>query len=191
MNGVGNMRLLFAVLAALVLLLFGCTGVPQEKYDALKASCDKENADAAAALAKEQAKSSDLQLKLSNCKAEGDAGKLVIQNQERQIADLKNDSGILAAARAAAEKISLYNALRGYYDDAFGPGKIANSYKLNRVEGQLNSISDAQLSALWQKVRYCQSSTECDNAKAGFTKAIDGRIAAAALGVVDIVGKQE
>jgi len=177
-------------LSALLLLLSGCIGVPQEKYDALKASCDNERGDAAASLEKEQVKTSELQGRLSNCQAGSDADNLVIRTQEGQIAALKADSSLLLDAKGKAGKIEQLKLLRAYYDEAFGPGKIANSYKFNRIDAQAASLADTELYNIWKSVRNCQSSTECDNAKANFIKAIDSRVAAIAFEIVDIVNRK-
>jgi hypothetical protein len=177
-------------LAAIIILLFGCTGVPQEKYDAMLASCDKDKAELSASVEKEQVKSSELQGRLGNCQAGSDADKLVIRTQESQIAALKTDSEILLTAKEKAGRIGQLKLLRTYYDDAFGPGKIPNAYKLNRIGNQANSLSDIELYATWKSVRNCQSSTGCDTAKADFVKAIDSGITAVAFEIVDIVNKK-
>ncbi|MEM2138002.1 MAG: hypothetical protein QW568_02850 [Candidatus Anstonellaceae archaeon] len=184
------MKQAIIILIAALLLLFGCTGVPQEKYNTLKESCDREKAELSASAEKEQVKSSELQGRLSNCQAGSDADKLVIRTQESQIAALKADSSLLLDAKGEADKIGQLRLLRTYYEEAFGPGKIANSYKLNRIDAQTASLSDTELYNIWKSVRNCQSSTECDTAKANFIKAIDTRITAIAFRIVDIVNRK-
>ena len=100
---------------------------------------------------------------------------------------LRTEAGALAQARQKAEEIAAYELALQYYNDAFGPGKVLNTYRLNRIDTQVRSLPDAQLLVLWNAVRNCGGLTDCDNAKAAFTSAIQGKKNALALQIVEIV----
>ncbi len=178
--------LAFALVAALV-LLFGCIGVPQEKYDALKASCDSDKAALSSSLEKEQSQNALLGKNLDKCNAERAADGQMISDRDSQIASLNADEAVLLAARAKADKIGQYQLALTYYNDAFGPGKIANTVRLNRIEAQVSSLSDPALYTIWKSVRNCQGITDCESARSKFTSAINSTISSLALQIVDVV----
>lgn len=178
-------RLLAYVLP--LVLLSGCTGVSQEKYDGLKSQCDSEKADLNAQLSSRDSRVIELTGKISECNSQKQTMDAIIRTKDLEVASLKNDSGILASARAKAGRIAQYELLAAYYNDAYGPGKIANSVRLNRIDAQAAKLNDAPLYASWTAVRNCGGITDCGSAKDNFTKAIDSRISSLAFEIADIV----
>ena len=170
-------------------LLFGCVlgGVPQKDYDALKASCASDREASAAALQSEQAKSEDAAQRLDACMGSNSALNSRIALKDSEITGLQADKAVLDAARQKTGQIAACGLALQYYNDAFGPGSIANTYRLNRIDTQVGSLSDQNLSALWSAVRNCGASTDCANARAAFVSGIQGRENAIALQVVGMV----
>ncbi len=177
---------LFAVAAALI-LLFGCTGVSQEKYDALKSQCEQEKKTLSDSVATQKARAESADAKLGVCNNQRAADALVLESNQEENGRLKVDSLTLSQAREKTGKIAQYNQALAYYNDAFGPGKIPNSVKLNRLETQLNLLSDKELYAAWKLVKNCDSSTDCSRDKTNFTGTADAGISALAAEVVGIV----
>ncbi len=173
-------------IAALV-LLFGCIGVSQEKYDGPKAQCDSEKADLSAQLSSKDSRVIELTGKISECNSQKQTMDAVIRTKDMEIAVLKNDSKVLASARAKAGRIAQYKLLITYYNEAYGPGKIANSVRLNRIDAQAASLNDTPLYASWKALRNCDGILNCDSSNAAFTKAIDSRINSLAFEIADIV----
>lgn len=178
-------RLLMGIVA--LALLFGCTGVPQEKYDSLKSQCDSEKIDLNARLLSGDSRANELAAKISECNSQKQSMDAAIRAKDAEMALLRNDSGILASARAKAGRIAQYNLVTAYYLDAYGPGKIPNSVRLNRIDAQAASLNDAALYASWKAVRNCSGIVDCENAKSAFTKAIDSRISGIESEIADIV----
>jgi hypothetical protein len=173
--------------AMAALLLFGCIGVPQQQYDALKSSCDSDKAGITSALNASEARIGDLTQQKSDCEQNRLALSQAMDSQGAQINALKNDSATLSLARNKAAVIAQYRLVRTYYDDAFGPGKVANFARLNTVEQQVGSLNDTQLMASWKAVRYCQGLTDCADAEAAFTAMIDDKVTQIALNIAEIV----
>ena len=181
------MRYLLLYLAAILLLLSGCTGVSQEKYDTLKSQCDSDKTDLNARLSSQDSRVNELTSKISECNSQKQKMDAAIRAKDAQMALLRNDSEILASARAKAGRIAQYDLVTAYYLDAYGPGKIPNSVRLNRIDAQAASLNDNQLYASWTAVRNCGGITDCGSSKAAFIKTIDSRISAIALEIAEIV----
>ena len=128
------MKILFALIAAVV-LLFGCTAsVPQEKYNALSATCEKAKSDSASALASEVAKTSAANGKLSACTDEKASLESLVTVREQENEGLRAQAAVLDAARAKTGLAAEYNATVAYYMDAYGPGKIINTANRKRID---------------------------------------------------------
>lgn len=187
-----TMRKLFALIA-LVALLYGCTGsgVTQEKYDALSASCAKAKADDASALATEVAKTAAANARLSTCTAEKQSLDALLSMREQENEALGAEAAVLARARARTDLAAQYNITEAYYLEAFGPGKLPNTARLKKIDTQVASLNDSALLALWKSVKNCQGISDCDNAKAKFIPYIAGRITTLRLEAAAIVGTRQ
>lgn len=173
------------VLAAAVMLLSGCIGVPQEKYDSLKSSCDAQQADAAVALAAEKAKTAQVNSKLSDCTAAKQALESLLASGSAECNALKNDSVVLAAIREKTALIAKYESAVQYYNDCYGPGQIPNTYKYNRMDVHLLSF-DRNLYSLWGGVKGCDGVVACDAAKLKFLSSINASISSLSLQAVQL-----
>ena len=188
-----NCRQNFAILSLLIAalaLLFGCTQtVPQEKYDSLAAACAQQNATLQAGLSNAQAALAGAQGSLSDCVAGKQAQDQLIADKDNEIALLHLDSDVLAHARQKTTAIEDYNNLTSYYNDAYGPGKIINTAKLNRIDAQVRMLNDSSLSSSWADLRGCQTSYSCDVAKTAFVATIKSNIALLDAQVAAIVAQ--
>lgn len=188
-----NCRQNFAILSLLIAalaLLFGCTqGVPQEKYDSLAASCAQQNATLQGEISSANSAVENAQAGLSDCVAGRQAAEGLIDAKDAEIALLRNESDILAAARQKTAAISQYDTLMVYYNDAYGVGAILNTAKLNRISAQVALLGNAALSSSWDGVKGCQTSSGCDNAKAAFLAEIDAAVALLNAQVAAIVAE--
>ena len=185
------MSKMFALIALVSLaLLFGCagSGVPQEKYDELSASCSRAKSDASSALSAETAKTSSATARLSACIGEKQSLESLVEVRERENGALRAEEAVLAKARAKMDLAAQYNATAGYYLDAFGPGKVPNTARIRKIDEQATLLHDSALSALWQDVKACQGITGCDTAKAKMVPYIEGRATALMLEAAAIVG---
>ncbi len=182
------MKTLLVLASALLLLLSGCIGVPQEKYDALKTQCDQEKQGLQTIVDAQRARADGAEEKLSDCSTGKDADRLALKASEERVASLEKDLKVLEAAKKKAETAQQYRLALEYYNDAFGPGKVPNNYRLTRIETQVASLSDAALSLAWKSVRNCESSSECDSAKKDFTSKINAKVNSLALEIADIIG---
>jgi len=185
------MRSNIALIAVVSLaLLFGCAGssVPQEKYDALAASCSKAKNESAASLSSQIAKTNDANSQLSSCTAQRQSLEAAQSVMERQNSELQAQADVLAAARVKTDMMGQYALAQQYYLDAYGPDKIINSARLRRIEAQVALLGDAGLSTAWYNVRDCQTITECGTAKAKFLPYISNRTNELAVEVAAIVG---
>jgi len=180
------MRFLLALAAALA-LLFGCIGVPQEKYDALKSSCEQEKKDLTLAAEAAQSQLAGLNSRLSSCTSSKEGIESLLKGKESELEAANARLSVLDRAKEKAGAVASVQALQAYYNDAFSPGKIVNSIKISRIEQQLALINDASLTAGWKRVINCGSLSECDNAKANFTAQLDAKISQLALETVSIV----
>jgi hypothetical protein len=182
-----NMRAIIALIAAFA-LLYGCTAsVPQEKYDALAATCQKASDDAAIALNSEVAKSSSASSQLSACSAEKRSLESLLAVKERENDLLKADAAVLDAARVKTNLMAQYDLAMEYYLDAFGPGKVPNNARMNKIDAQVASLSDSGLAAAWLAVKNCQSVSECDNAKAAIIPYVEAQKEKLAIEAASIV----
>ena len=187
-----HMKMLFALIALVSLvLLFGCTGngVPQEKYDALSASCENAKATAAASLASEETKAASANARLSACMTEKQSLESLLTSREQENEALRAEAAVLADAREKTGLARQYNATMEYYLEAFGPGKVPNTVRLKKIDTQVASLNDSALAALWQSMKNCQGISSCENAKAAFISHIDSRIMALEIEAAAIVGK--
>jgi len=182
-----NANIVIILLVSLA-LLFGCTGeVPQEKYDALAASCEKAKNESFAALSAENARTSLANSKLSACTGEKQALAAALAITDEENARLKADAAILAQARTITSVISEYDLAAEYYLNAFGPNKIPNTARIKMIDSQVNSLNDSGLAAVWENVKNCQTGTDCANAKAKVVPYIDNQTAKLAVDAADIV----
>lgn len=184
-----SMRTLLIAIAALA-LLFGCVGdsVPQEKYDALSASCDKAKSDAASALA-EQKNSADLAgARLATCNSNSMSLEQLLAAKEQENEALAADAAVLAEAREKTDLIAQYELALEYYLDAFGPGKLPNTARMNKIDAQVALLNDSGLEAAWIGVKNCQGITGCDTAKAKMAPYISNQTQKLALEAAAIVG---
>ncbi|MFA6328427.1 MAG: hypothetical protein WCY41_03205 [Candidatus Micrarchaeia archaeon] len=184
------MRKIFALIA-LAVLLFGCTGngVPQEKYDALSASCEKAKADAASSLAGEMAKTGAANSRLSACTEEKQSLEELLTVREQENGELREEKAVLDSARAKMALAEQYNITMKYYLEAFGPGKVPNTLRLKKIDTQASSLNDSAIMGLWSNVKNCQGISGCDDAKEKFTAYIGGKITLLKLEAAAIVGK--
>jgi len=191
MAEMANMNATIALIAIVSLaLLFGCagSGVPQEKYDALAASCAKAKNESASALSSQIAKTSAANSQLSSCTEEKQSLEGLLSVNEQEIESLKVDAAVLASARAKTDAIAQYGLASQYYLDAFGPGKVPNTARMKKIEEEVASLNDTGLMSIWLEVKMCQSITDCDNAKAKFVPYADSQIAKLAVDAAAIVG---
>jgi len=186
-----NMNANIALIAIVSLaLLFGCagSGVPQEKYDSLSASCSKAKNDSAAALSDEASRTSLANARLSTCTGEKQSLETLLTVREQENEALRAEAAVLAKARAKIAIAEQYDLAEEYYLEAYGPGKLPNTVRLKKIDTQVDSLNDSALRSLWLNVKNCQGITDCDNAKAKFIPYIDGRITALKLEAAAIVG---
>ena len=186
-----SMRLTFALIALVSLaLLFGCagSGVPQEKYDALAASCDMAKNEAASALSAQIAKTSAANSQLSSCTAQKQSLEGEQAVMEQQNSALQAQADVLAKAREKMDWAGQYNLAAAYYLDAFGPGKLPNTARMNKIDVQVALLNDAGLAAVWNGVKNCQGITGCANAKAKVIPYIGNQTQKLALDAAAIVG---
>ena len=171
-------------------LLFGCagSGVTQEKYDSLSASCSKAKNDSAAALSAEVAKTSAANARLSTCTEEKQSLETLLTVREQENEALRAEAAVLAKARVKTDLAGQYNLTVAYYLEAYGPGKVPNTARLKKIDTQVNSLNDSALKSLWLNVKNCQGISDCDSAKAKFIPYIDGRMTALKLEAAAIVG---
>ena len=173
------MKYILLLIAALA-LLFGCpgnTGVAQEKYDALAAQCAQQNTTMQGEIAAAKSALAGTQGTLSDCVAGKQALDQLIGEKDNEIALLRIDSDALARARQKTAIIGAYGNLTSYYNDAYGPGKIPNTAKLNRIGAQAALLDDSALLSLWGNLRDCQTSSACDAAKTAFVAKINANVA--------------
>ena len=186
-----NAGSLLLLCALSLFLLFGCIGtVPQKDYDALKASCAQEKQDLQSQLSAENAKGSDAANRLSDCLSSSGALAAKIAAKDAEIYRLRGEELVLNQARGKAALYSGYGIALQYYNETYGPGSIPNTYRLNRLDAQVRSLSDPNLLLLWQRLRNCETITTCADAKAAFISGISDGQAALALQVVGIVKEQ-
>jgi hypothetical protein len=185
----GCMKSALAMAAVCALLLVsGCIGVPRQDYESLKASCEEDKKALYDALAEEKQKSFEASGKLSACTAEKQDALSQLAARQEENGRLKAEAALLAQARAKAEKMAQYASVLSAYNEAFGPGKIANTPKLSKIEAEVGKTGDSGLSALWSNVLGCGGITECSNAKAAFTASANASITSLALEIAGIVG---
>ena len=177
---------------ALLALLFGCTGgVPQDKYNALAVSCGAAKNASASALASEVSKTGEANAKLSACATDKQSLQSLLGITEQENTRLKEDSEVLASARAKAAMIGQYKLAEEYYLDAFGPGKIPNTARIKKADAQIAMLNDTTLLGIWANVKSCQTLTGCDNAKAAFSPYISNQTLRLALEAIAGLGTDE
>ena len=181
------MKILLALAAAVALLLFGCTGVPQGSYDGLKASCEQDKALSAQDLASEKAKTVECKTQLADCANAKQAAENILAAKDAECAPLVNSASVLKDARGRVAVIEKYRNATAIYNDAYGEGKVANTAKLNKIENYVLSLNDPPLYAYWRSVRTCASISECADSKAKFLGSINETINTVAIEVVGIV----
>ena len=184
-----SMKILFALIAAVV-LLFGCTAsVPQEKYDALSSSCAKAKNDSAALLSSANAKQDMTDAQLSSCLDGKQSLQSLVAERDSENAALSAQKAVLDAARVKTDLAAQYNLTMEYYLESFGPGRLPNTARLKKIDTQVSSLHDSAILPLWVAVKNCQSITGCDSAKAAFVQYIDDRMASLDMDAAAIVGK--
>jgi len=187
-----GMRTMLIAIAALA-LLFGCTGssVPQEKYDALAASCEKAKTDAAGALAGEKNRADLAEARLATCNSNSMSLEQLLAAKEQENELLSADAAVLAKARVKTDMILQYELAEEYYLDAFGPGRLPNTAKMERMDAQVALLDDSGLAAAWNSVKDCQGITGCGTAKAKMAPYIGNQTQKLALDAAAIVGAAE
>jgi hypothetical protein len=175
---------------AALALLFGCTGsgVPQEKYDALAAWCDKAKTEAAGALAEEKGRTDLAEARLATCNSNSMSLEQLLAAKEQENGLLAADAAVLAKAKEKTDLIGQYNLAEEYYLDAFGPGKLPNTARMNKIDAQVALLGDSGLAAAWNGVKNCQGITGCDTAKAKMVPYIGNQTQRLALEAAAIVG---
>jgi|GEM_PF-1169647 len=184
------MKSAIGMLAAL-LLLYGCAGVPQERYDALEMACAQERSALNENLALKISDANASRLRYEKCLSEKTATETLLNQLDLQCADALKDTAILAQARMKTAKIEQYNLVLTYYDDAYGPGKIPNTPKINRIENQIASLSDVPLYNSWLAAKNCDSIGGCNTAKQNFKNMISTRVDVLEKEVVGVIGQKD
>ncbi len=180
----------FALLAC-VILLSGCLAtVPQTKYDDLSATCTQQKTDAAAALDVMTSKANAYKTQADQCSSEQNATETIINSQAAQIASLKADSDVLAAARQKSAIIANYKLVLTEFNDAYGPGKAPTTPKLKAIESLIISLKDSQLYGSWLDFSRCSIITECDAAKARLSENVNSSVNSLTYQIADIVAKK-
>jgi hypothetical protein len=181
------MLLVIVIAVAAVLMLPGCIGVSQDKYDSLAKSCDQEKKALTDSVALEKANCAQSAGALSKCSSDKSALETLVANKDSQIASMQEGANAIAQARMKTAKITQYQLALAYYEDAFGVGKIPNTPKMNKIDTQVRSLSDPALYAAWLSVKNCGGISDCLAAKQNFTDTIDARVSALSDEVVGIV----
>jgi hypothetical protein len=181
--------LLFVLPVAAALLLSGCAlgVVPQKDYDELKQSCLDERLSLNSDLSTEKERALDASQRLSDCASANDMleGKIALKDAE--IMKLNEGNAVLAQAIQMAGEIAALDLLLQYYNDAFGPGGIANTYRLGRIDAQVKLLPSPSLASAWASVRSCSSSSQCDSSKAAFVNAVRARQAKLSEEIVGLI----
>ncbi len=173
------------IFALVLMLLFGC--VSQGQYDSLSEKCENEKNDLRASLDTERGKADDLTGKLSECADERDAAESELSSQQEQMQKFVQDSTALGQAREKAKQIQDYELALEYYLNAFGPGKVPNTAKMNLISSQVGSLNDTVLAANWNNLQNCQGITGCDSTKGAFVQRIEDRKQELASEIVELV----
>ena len=182
--------LVFALIAS-ILLLSGCAAtVPQSKYDELAASCAQQKAESTAALDTMTSNANSYKAQADDCTAARKATETLISDQQAQIASLKSDSEVLAAARLKTDLIAKYRLAQTYFDDAYGPGRTPTTPKLKRVEALVISLQDARLYGSWLDFSRCTLLLGCQNAKDRFAASVNASVDSLTYQTADIVAKK-
>ncbi|MEM4634048.1 MAG: hypothetical protein QW275_02745, partial [Candidatus Anstonellaceae archaeon] len=169
--------------------LFGCIGnddlkkkyeALQEEYNAQKEVCEQD-------LKIEKMKNFECRSQIMDCNNAKKAVEDVLASKNQECLQLANDASVLNKAREKIIIIEKYRNLTELYYDTYGPGKIINSAKLNRMENYIRMLNDTELQLKWNDLRKCGSISECESAKSQLIKAINQSIEAKALEVVEII----
>lgn len=185
-----RLKIIAAVLALAIVGAFALSylaSVPKGQYDALKTSCDEERASSAALLDAEKARADYAAGQLRGCENEVNANQGLLAAKNEEIEALQVDAGVLAQARVKANAHGQMALLLSYYLDAFGPGRVPNTPRVQKIEAQLASIGDAGLTGMWVDVKTCSALISCANAKDRFTGAIGTRMSLLANETAEIV----
>jgi len=179
----------FAALAlCAVLLLSGCLGsVPQSKYDELKAECAKQNETASSSLSAANLRADNFKLQAEDCLASKQATEKLLSDQNAQMASLKRDSATLASARQKTELIAKYRSALEQFNDAYGPGKVPTTPKVNNLNALVVSIKDPALYGSWLDFTRCTVPSECSAAKERFAANVNSSVSSLAYQTVDII----
>ena len=110
--------------------------------------------------------------------------------QEAEIASLKADSDVLAAARQKSAIIANYKLVLTEFNDAYGPGKAPTTPKLKAIESLIISLKDSQLYGSWLDFSRCSIITECDAAKARLSENVNSSVNSLTYQIADIVAKK-
>lgn len=183
------MELPLLLLLCCFALLFGCAmlGVPQKDYDSLKASCTDEKQSLQSDLSAEKDTSAQSAQRLLDCTNAKQALDTRIASKDSEISRLRKEEAILQEAMKKTDQIAAYQLALEYYNDAFGPGGVPNTYRMAQIGSQLQLLSDPKLPPLWNSVRNCGGLSDCEDAKAAFVSAIQAKEASLAVDVVGIV----
>jgi len=173
------------ILALALCILFGC--VSQDKYDSLTKNCDQEKLVLSENIALEKATCAESKDAITKCSSEKNALQTLLNRKNAEIAAMRTDAGKIAQARVKTGQIAKYGLTLKYFDDAFGPDKIPNSAKLQKIDEMVESLSDPQVLAAWQSVKNCGSSNECDASRQNFVGMIDARVGALAREAAEII----
>jgi len=180
-------KAILALIFVFALLMAGCAGVPQEKYDALNSACTEGKAALQQNLDAQKARANSAEEKLSECTGARELQENMLRSKEAQIETLNANSDLLAEAKVKTDGIAQLDLLISYYNDAYGPGKIINNARLNRIETQVNLIGDDALPSKWQAVRDCYSIENCNSAKEAFSSYVNLKIAGLEKEAVKII----
>lgn len=174
-----------AIMGAAALSFF--TMVPKGAYDALQKGCEQDAASAAVTLEAEKQKSRYSAEQARDCESEKQGAQQLVEAKNAEIETLQKGADVLARARARADLHEQQRLLLEYYMDAFGPDRVINNEKVQKIEAQLGAIGDAGLTGLWVNVKGCQTLLGCQDAKGRFTGAIAARMSLYANETVGIV----
>lgn len=165
--------------------LSGC--VSQDKYDLLAKNCEQEHATLADNIELEKAACAESKDAVIMCNSEKNALQTLLNRKNTELTSMRADAAKIAQAREKTGQIAKYRLLLKYFDDAYGPGQIPNTAKVQKIDEQADLLSNPQVTAALQSAKNCSSLSECETSRQNLTAIVDKRIDELSREAADII----
>ncbi|MCX8196963.1 MAG: hypothetical protein N3G80_01455 [Candidatus Micrarchaeota archaeon] len=167
-----------AVVIVCFLVLAGCAQVgigTKDECEQIQKALQEEKSYFSRQLAEEQQKSYNLEARLEDCIVNKKGLEAKVSSAEIELSRLKNESQLLGMIEEKVKESMKVEELDKYYQEAFGPKGIPNTYRIKKMEEIIRALNDSQMEKEMLALKNCDNPVSCQKAKEAFVETMRKR----------------